>query len=158
MSFKLDAYCGLYCGGCFIMNAYRQNRTDCLPDNWINPIHDKEIKCYGCKSEIVFENCRGCRIRKCAQSKNIDFCNKCSEFPCEYIKRLVNLDLAHLNLTTENLKTIKETGVKKWLENQKNRWLCANCGFPYSWYEQNCVKCGKELFNSIKENKVLNHL
>lgn len=158
MSFKLDAYCGLYCGGCFIMNAYRQNRTDCFPDNWISPIHDKDFKCHGCKSEIVFENCRGCRIRECAKSKNIEFCNECSEFPCENIKKFEEWDLAHHKVAIHSLETIKEIGVQKWLENQKDRWVCANCGFPFSWFEENCIKCGKELFNSIKEKETLNHL
>ncbi len=29
------------------------------------------------------------------------------------------------------------------------------CGFPFSWYEKNCVKCGPELYNSIKEKEML---
>jgi hypothetical protein len=62
MTIQLDSYCGLYCGACFIMTAYRQKRTDCIPDEWVSPIHDMEIKCHGCKSELVFENCRGCGI------------------------------------------------------------------------------------------------
>jgi hypothetical protein len=155
MKFRFDAYCGLYCGACFIMNAYTQNRDDCLPQDWIDPLDGKEIKCYGCKSELVFENCCGCRIRSCAQSKDIDFCNNCSEFPCKNIKRLENTNLAHLKVAIHSLDIIKEIGVQEWLFKQKDRWLCSNCNYPFSWYEKNCIRCGTELFNSIDENKIL---
>jgi len=155
MDFQLDSYCGLYCGACFIMTAYRQNRTDCLPDDWVSPIHDKEIKCYGCKSELVFENCRGCGIRKCAQIKKLEFCIQCSEFPCEKFNHLKKLNLAHHNVAIHSLEIIEKIGVQEWLKQQKERWICSNCGSPFSWYEQTCVNCGCDLFSSIKENKAL---
>lgn len=153
MKFRFDSYCGLYCGACFVMNAYKENRKDCLPEEWISPLDNKEIKCLGCKSEMVFENCRGCRIRECAQSKNIEFCNTCSGFPCENIKRFQSRNLAHHQVAISSLDTIREIGVQEWLNQQEERWLCSNCRYPFSWYEENCVRCGTELFNSIKENK-----
>jgi hypothetical protein len=155
MIFRYDAYCGIYCGACFIMNAYTQNRTNCLPEDWINPLDGKEIKCNGCKSELVFENCRGCRIRSCAQSKDVKFCNVCSEFPCENIKRLENTNLPHLKVAIHSLDIIKEIGIQEWLIKQKERWLCSNCNYPFSWYEKQCVRCGVKLFNSTDENKTL---
>ena len=156
MKFQFDSYCGLYCGACFIMNAYKQNRTDCLPKEWVSPIDDKEIKCHGCKSELVFENCRGCQIRKCAQSKDVEFCNNCSEFPCEKIKRFEDLNLPHHKVALHNMEQIKEIDLQQWLKQQKERWLCSNCSYPFSWYEENCVQCGKELFNSVNEINTLN--
>lgn len=158
MEFQLDSYCGLYCGACFIMNSYRQNRNDCLPDEWISPIHDKEIKCHGCKSDLVFENCRGCRIRTCAQAKKIEFCNECSEFPCEKINNLKKLNLAHLKVAIHNLEIIKEIGIQEWLKQQEKRWMCSNCGYSFSWYEKKCTECGIDLFNSIKEKALLSDL
>ena len=140
------------------MIAYKQNRTDCLPDEWISAIHEKELKCHGCKSEILFENCRGCRIRQCAQSKNIEFCSECSEYPCENIKRIEKYNLAHHNVTVYSFETIKEIGVQKWLKQQEERWLCSNCDNPFSWYEDICTKCGNELFNSIKEEEKLKNI
>ena len=155
MTFRLDSYCGLYCGACFVMTAYKQNRSDCIPDKWISSLNDKELKCHGCKSEILFSNCQGCSIRSCAQLKNIEFCNQCSEYPCERFKRIEAFNLAHHNIAAQSLKTIKEIGIKKWLQQQEERWLCSNCGSSFSWYEQKCVECGKKLFNSIKEEKKL---
>jgi hypothetical protein len=137
------------------MNAYKQNRNDCLPEEWVSSLDNKEIKCYGCKSELVFENCRGCRIRNCAQSKDITFCNKCLEFPCENIRRFKHRDLAHHKVAIHSLEAIKENGIQEWLKQQKERWLCSNCSYPFSWYEKNCVQCGSDLFNSVKENKTL---
>ena len=155
MTFQLDSYCGLYCGACFIMTAYRQNRNDCLPDEWVSPIHDKEIKCYGCKSKFVFENCRGCRIRTCAQAKNVEFCNECSEFPCEKINNLKKYNLAHLDVAINSLEIIKTIGKEEWLKQQEKRWKCSNCTSPSSWYEKTCIKCGNDLFNSVKEKDTL---
>lgn len=158
MTFRLDAYCGLYCGACFVMIAYKQSRSDCIPDDWVSSLHDKEFKCHGCKSEIIFENCRGCNIRICAQSKNLEFCNDCSEYPCEKIKRIEKYNLAHHNVTVHSFEKIKEIGAQKWLEEQKERWLCSNCNTSFSWYEDNCFKCGSELFNSNKEEDKLKNI
>ena len=83
MTYKFDSYCGLYCGACFIIQAYKQNRTDCIPEPWLESIQGKELDCYGCKSGKLYENCRGCKIRICAESKNVEFCNECPEYPCK---------------------------------------------------------------------------
>ncbi|MFX1310090.1 MAG: DUF3795 domain-containing protein [Promethearchaeota archaeon] len=155
MTYQLDSYCGLYCGACFVMTAYKQNRTDCIPDKWGSQIHGKELKCYGCKSNIIFENCRKCGIRNCAQTKSVEFCNQCSDYPCDKFKRIESFNLAHHNVAIHSLKTIEKVGVQTWLNQQKKRWLCTNCGSPFSWYEENCFQCGRELFNSIKEEKKL---
>ncbi len=155
MIFRFDSYCGLYCGACFIMNAYKQSRSDCLSEDWISPLEDKEIKCQGCKSELVFENFRGCQIRSCAKSKGIEFCNTCSDFPCEKIKSFQNRNVAHHNVAIQSLEIIKERGFQEWLKQQKEQWLCSNCGYPFSWYEENCIHCGTQLFNSVNENKTL---
>jgi len=155
MTYKLDAYCDLYCGACFIMTAYNQNRTDCIPAEWLSSIQNMEFKCYGCKSEILFENCRGCNIRKCAQSKGIELCNECSEYPCKEFKRIEKYNLPHHNVSVHSFDIIKEVGVQTWLKQQKERWLCSKCKHPFSWYEENCIKCGSELFNSVKEDQKL---
>ena len=155
MTFRYDSYCGLYCGACFIMNAYKQNRKEIIPEDWVSSLDDKEIKCYGCKGEYVFENCRGCRIRSCAESKGIEFCNTCPEFPCENIERFKSWNLAHHKVALHSLEIIKEIGIKEWLKQQEERWLCSNCNHPYSWFEEKCVGCGSELFNATAESKSL---
>jgi len=158
MKYKLDAYCGLYCGACFVMIAYKQHRSDCIPNDWVSSFQDKEFKCHGCKSDILFENCQGCKIRTCAQSKNIEFCNKCSEYPCEQFKRIESYNLAHHNVAVKSLKIIDEIGVQEWLKQQSERWLCSNCSSAFSWYEENCIECGEELFNSVREEEKLKKL
>ncbi|UCC19244.1 MAG: DUF3795 domain-containing protein [Promethearchaeota archaeon] len=155
MTYQLDSYCGLYCGACFVMIAFKQNRDDCIPKEWINQISDKDLKCYGCKSDEIFENCQKCGIRKCARTKNIEFCSECSDYPCEKIKYIQSFNLAHHNVAFNTLKTIEKIGVEPWLNQQEKRWLCSNCGSPFSWYEENCFQCGTELFNSIKEERKL---
>ena len=158
MTFRLDAYCGLYCGACFVMIAYKQDRTDCIPKKWLSFIHDMELKCHGCKSDVLFENCRGCKSRPCAQSKNIEFCDQCSEYPCEQFRRIASYNLPHHNVAVQSLKKIDEIGVKEWLKQQSERWLCSNCNSAFSWYEEYCIKCGEQLFNSVREAEQLNKL
>ena len=48
-----------------------------------------------------------------------------------------------------------EIGIKEWLKQQEERWLCSNCNHPYSWFEEKCVGCGSELFNATAESKSL---
>jgi hypothetical protein len=77
----------------------------------------------------------------------------CSEFPCEKFDNLKRLNLAHHHIAIHSLEIIKKIGIKEWLKQQMERWMCSNCGSPFSWYEQTCVECGNDLFSSIKENE-----
>jgi len=43
-----------------------------------------------------------------------------------------------------NLEYIKENGVEKWLEAQKEEWACRRCGAEIKWYQKTCV-CGRDL-------------
>ena len=106
-------------------------------------------------SNLIFENCQGCQVRKCAQSKDLEFCNNCSSFPCEKIKIFEKRNLGHNNVAIHYFNTIKEEGVQNWLKQQKERWSCSNCGNAFSWYEEKCTLCRASLFNCIEENKSL---
>jgi hypothetical protein len=72
--------------------------------------------CSGCKAEIAEspEEDR-CRIRQCCHEKGFDLCNQCPDFPCQMLKS--NPGVIQFGCI-ENLKDIKERGVKAWVDKQ----------------------------------------
>lgn len=102
------APCGLHCGKCFAFadgnirshssqlkeslgnfEVYAERFVDLLDEPVFTKYHDfKElldyfalVECKGCRNE----NCKlfqDCNVRSCSQSKGVDFCFECSDFPC----------------------------------------------------------------------------
>jgi hypothetical protein len=156
--FDHDSFCGLYCGACEILIAYRNGRDRGVPARWEDlpaPLRDNipraEVKCHGCRTDTVFEGCRGCRIRSCARSKGVPACPACSEFPCEMVHALreriplARNRLPHTMTIFGDIDIATRDGVKAWLEYQRQRWTCPRCGTPFTWYQECCRKCGCEL-------------
>lgn len=153
--FVLDAYCGLYCGACEILSAYRESLLTMrmpvwndLPKRFSKYIKPAEIKCHGCKSGVVFEGCGGCGIRKCARERQVDFCFECGEYPCSRIDEMrANIEkfkkiLPHTGAIVNDLPEIQRQGKAVWLENQRQYWSCEKCGAPVTWYQKRCKSCG----------------
>jgi len=169
MGTNFDSYCGIFCGACSIMVSYRTGIKDPLAEffNEENvrsffamqgvefPDEPFEHKCNGCKTDVLFVNCRPCRIRACAEAKNVQHCVECSDYPCELFKfQFCNPDvhekLPHSKMSVINLDRIKETGVSRWLAEQEASWRCPDCGTGFSWYANVCSHCGREL-DSLKD-------
>jgi len=72
--------------------------------------------CSSCKAEIAKnpEDDR-CQIRQCCFQKGFEFCNQCSEFPCDTLKN--NPGVIKFRCI-ENLKEIKEKGIEHWIDKQ----------------------------------------
>lgn len=165
MNQNFDTYCGNYCGACSIMVAYRTGNKDSLASHFteenlramlkargiaVTENDSFELKCHGCKTDTVFHNCKHCKIRGCAGSRNVEHCFDCGEYPCElYHELLLNKDfqqkLPHLKLVQRNLRVIQEVGTEKWLEAQGNLWKCPQCQTKSSWYARTCTHCGEDL-------------
>jgi len=157
-SFELDSYCGLYCGACEILNLYRRcldrggtAQWESLP----NPVRDNipraEVLCHGCRTDVVFQGCRGCRIRECARKKAVRACPECSDFPCEFVRALRerlpasrNI-LPHTEAIFGNIDIAADRGLEAWIEQQRKQWECPGCGEPFTWYQERCRGCGKDL-------------
>jgi hypothetical protein len=119
MKEELIAPCGMDCAVCSSYLALK---------------HDVKAK------GVRMPYCKGCRPRdkKCAFVKNrcekilnhkIEFCFECEEFPCNNLKHIEKryTTLYHLSII-DNLNFIKEHGLAKFLENQKTKWRCPDCG------------------------------
>ena len=140
MKKNLVAYCGLYCGACSFKVAYEVNNNKHLMNM---PTKFDEYKnmplqsCPGCKSD---NECGDCQIKSCAESKELEHCGLCKEFPCEIIINFNNDGIPHHGESLENLKQLKSIGIEQWVKQQDEKWTC-NCGEKLSWYFKKCDLC-----------------
>lgn len=126
---SLIAPCGMNCGVCM---AYLRERN----------------RCQGCRGPDDNKpvSRRECRIKRCEffrDGKN-QFCFECDSFPCDKRK---NLDKRyrtkyHTDLVG-NLKTIQESGISVFLENEKVKWTCSKCGGTICIHRGYCYSCGE---------------
>lgn len=151
---RYDAYCGLYCGACEVLNAQTEQDKQRVAGIWGST--PGQVHCSGCKTDTLFIHCAQCKIRNCARQKGVAFCFECNDYPCGIYaegKKFIE-QFPHLKATGVNQKFIKEKGVAKWLEVQKNKWRCPQCGAQFAWYTPTCQKCHKDL-TGIKEYETL---
>lgn len=138
------AYCGLYCGDCFIKNSDVADKAKALADR-LNEVHFEryangfanvnsefkpllnyngfydalhslnELRCeYACKQG---GGSPSCKIRKCCEAKQIDGCWLCDTFEsCETLAWLAPL---HKGANVRNLRKIKSEGMQSFLEGEK---------------------------------------
>ncbi len=133
-------YCGLYCQLCSTRgrlpkqaSALKQTMVNGEWDKWgkdlpnFNPFWEFLTKisdpdgCPGCRQG---GGPPVCSIRECAQTKGIDLCPYCDEFPCHRIEEMAK---GFINLIP-NMKRMKEVGFDAWLQEQQE---LAETGFCY---------------------------
>lgn len=126
---NLIAPCGMNCGLCI---SYLRDKNQCL----------------GCREMSAGkpEGCRKCTIMHCKilKEKNMTYCSEeCNKFPCP---KLRNMDkrykLKYGMSMLENLKNIKKYGIRKFVDNEKSRWTCLNCGALICVHRKDCLNCG----------------
>jgi hypothetical protein len=126
MKSLLIAPCGMNCGICL---AYLREKN----------------RCPGCRGpdENKSNSCVRCRIKTCrTRSKKAKFCIQCIDSPCDRLKHLdKRYRLKYHMSMIENLKYIKESGVRKFLQNEKTRWACQKCGGTICVHRGYCLKC-----------------
>ena len=133
---NLAAPCGIYCGFC---RQYLLWKKDLLEERGY------KVGCKGCR--IRNKNCAFIR-RDCLalKKKELDYCYECEQFPCQKLQKIDSQyqERWSVNLV-ENLKRIKEIGVEKWLQEQKELYTCPECGGEICIHDVECYDCGKEI-------------
>ena len=117
------AVCGLNCASCPIYLAChgdddkREKLADhfkCTPD---------KIICNGCRTEPLDTDHHWspeCKMLLCAREKGHEYCFECDDLPCQVLIAFGSDGVDHHNKTIENLKRMKEIGIKAWIEEQKD--------------------------------------
>ena len=126
------APCGVFCGAC--------------------PSFGRS--CFGCPSEDKNQkriSKWSCKIRSCCyETKNLDYCIYCAEFPCKIIEEKLfathaeDPRFAYRHEVTRIFPKLLELGEEQYLQYQKDRWICPTCAGRVLFYEYRCVDCGRK--------------
>ena len=90
------AFCGIICTSCSAFLATQKdddNERKKVAAQWSkmykSDIKPDDINCVGCleESEILFNHCKICEIRKCGMEKDVDNCAYCDEYACDKVKQ-----------------------------------------------------------------------
>ena len=135
----LVAACGIYCGACPALIASLKAKTH------------SDIKCLGCWStKKPSPYAPKCVVRKCAQTKHVQSCGECKEYPCQLIPPLIN-DKPKYGLREKNLNAVHDQGLEPWLAGQKKRWTCEKCGKSFGYGDKQCPACGGQILTDATE-------
>lgn len=110
-----------------------------------------ENPCPGCKGsdehkpEFCSVRCRiiTCEFRAALQG---DYCDACPRYPCEQSEEREYRYMNQYPLQespANNLKTIREEGMARFLEKQKERWTCPECGGILCVHTGLCSGCSR---------------
>jgi len=153
MEYRYDSYCGLYCGACPVLVANENGTVKERAMEWGKKPQD--LRCHGCKSGVNCVFGKDCYFKECAESKKLEFCSECEDYPCEKLLEFVSDKSAHHSIVAVNLGRIREVGVVGWIEEQRSRWSCPACDAKFTWYDSTCSNCGAELYNCRHEERDL---
>jgi hypothetical protein len=123
------APCGVICDICL---GFQRTKNQCVGCN------EKGNKPY---------HCTACSIKLCPEKNGNEelLCHECNKFPCRRIK---NLDKRYITKYGEspinNLQSIKENGLKKFIKTEKEKWKCQKCGQLLCVHREECLYCGSK--------------
>lgn len=123
----LIAPCGMNCGTCM---AYLRDKN----------------KCQGCRIPFPDKSVtrQKCIVKTCQKLQNTEskFCYECDSFPCKRIKQLDKRYRTKYHVSfIQNLLTIKDIGIEKYITEEGIRWTCRECGSVICVHRDNCLKC-----------------
>ncbi len=118
-------------------------------------LRDKNT-CPGCWGEIesLRPSCSRCSIRNCEHLAGTEskFCYECAKFPCQRIKHIDKRYRTRYRVSfIENLFQIKNNGLEKFIESEREKWRCPGCGGTICVHRGICLDCNKA--TSLKTSK-----
>ncbi|OWT33844.1 hypothetical protein BGI41_00345 [Methanobrevibacter sp. 87.7] len=112
---------------------------------------EKHVKktnpCPGCliKGSNKTKSVLKCKIRECLNKKTVKYCGRCSEFPCKLIKKQDKNNIKRYNYSSlESAKRIKNTGIKRMMDEDRKKWTCDECNGIITIQNKECSECGKK--------------
>lgn len=127
---KLIAPCGMNCGICI---GYLRDKNPCPGCNYDDT--NKPKYCISC----IIKNC------EFFQNGKSKFCFDCNRYPCRRLKQLDKRYRTKYGMSmVNNLNYIKKNGVRKFVEEEKIKWKCNECGSVLSVHRNFCLNCNTE--------------
>lgn len=128
MKSNLIAPCGMNCALCM---AHLREKNHCP----------------GCGDEAI-GSCQKCIIKNCTiltRNKWLFCSDKCEKFPCTRLKNLDKRYRTKYNMSMlDNLKYIKDNGIRMFLAKEKEKWTCQKCHATICVHRGFCLKCGNK--------------
>ncbi|TKJ47939.1 hypothetical protein CEE34_01120 [Candidatus Aerophobetes bacterium Ae_b3a] len=109
---KMIAFCGIVCTECEAFLATQKdddNERRKVAELWCKEfkaeIKPEDINCDGCLSENgrLFDHCKVCEIRQCAQEKDIKNCAYCDDYACEKLNKFFD-EASEAKITLEEIR------------------------------------------------------
>ena len=126
---EMIAPCGLNCAVCYAHLRKENTCGGCLSPG-------------GNKNKLSYR----CGIKYCKEHNKASFthCFECAKFPCGRLDRLYKRyqERYCLNVMANQL-AICENGLDRFIEKEKEKWICTQCGATLSVHKSNCLACGK---------------
>ena len=141
---ELIAPCGVYCGVCPQMVAYKNNNERLKEKLAVNyGLKPKDISCDGCTSDNPFILCASCEIKSCVQKKGIESCAECQEFPCDTIENFPVPQF--IKKVKWDVNCRREIGKDNWIAKSIELNTCPSCESLNHWVAKRCISCKEEL-------------
>lgn len=124
---EMFAPCGINCGVCYRHLRAKKPCLGCLRGDENKPAH-----------------CLECAMKRCAAEKGISRCFACASIPCQHVKRLDKTYRTKYGVSmVEQGKMAHSIGIAAFLSDDRQRWLCPNCGGAVSQHDGVCSECGE---------------
>jgi hypothetical protein len=128
----LIAPCGMNCRLCL---GYIRKINTCPGCRMINDLDNQKSKC---RNRCRITNCEqiaGGRIKYCSDS--------CNNYPCARLRQLDKRYRTKYGMSMiDNLEMINEFGIRYFVRNEKEKWVCPECGEMICVHRPTCLSCG----------------
>jgi hypothetical protein len=121
------AVCGLNCAQCDMYQASHGNEklrneiVEWFREKRSKDVKPEQIRCEGCRGPLDIHWSCDCKMLQCAKKKGVEHCFQCRDFPCTILNAFSLDGAAHHKRTVENLKRMKEIGLKAWIAEQEKK-------------------------------------
>ncbi len=125
---RLIAPCGMNCRLCIAYVREKNPCPGCQADDADKP-----------KTRVV------CRIKTCERIADgkTKYCFSCDSLPCARLKHLDKRYRTKYGMSMlENLESIRDSGIRRFVASEKERWMCPQCGEIICVHKPQCLSCG----------------
>ena len=102
--------------------------------------------CPGCRGDdsVKSKTCVTCRIKNCEKivQGRVRYCFSCDSFPCARLNHLDKRYRTKYGMSMiENLEHIRKFGIKHFVQMEREKWACPECGEIPCVHKPQCLSC-----------------